>query len=196
MEYCSTAIFINNTLLAAEPPEHERSLRQEIEECEGQFETLLRLYYLRHSFEAADNWIVYFLTILGNQSCDKVNRGAALETLDPSTFNSFRSTLILCAKGLYDQGRSTHIASIVCHVLRDQMRKQDLLLLSSHANMTGLDIDDQAIMKQKVLSEWPVPSVGMNATTRREVSLGALMNKVEDLSLKAESSSEMRLNNT
>ncbi|KAF9871476.1 hypothetical protein CkaCkLH20_11123 [Colletotrichum karsti] len=187
MEYYTTVSQLFKNLLVTQPAlsSTRETLQRLIDNFDIRFETLLRLYYLRHSFDGADHWGIYFLTLLGNTTCERIKQEAALEGTDPARFNALRSTLILCAKGLHDQGRSCHIASVVCRVLRDRMRKEDVDLLGTHANMKDLDASDQAVLAQKLLSAWPLPAIEIKKDIR-EASLEHLLNKYEDLTIDGE----------
>ncbi|KAK3301844.1 uncharacterized protein B0T15DRAFT_563508 [Chaetomium strumarium] len=80
-------------------------------------ETLLRLYYLRHGFEHLDIYSGYFLTQQGD----------------------LRSTLLLAAKGLHDQGRSAYIHKAVLRRLSAEMAPRDRRAL---AELLGGGDDD------------------------------------------------------
>ncbi|KAI0180537.1 hypothetical protein GGR52DRAFT_531750 [Hypoxylon sp. FL1284] len=108
-----------------------------IQYAEIRLETLLRLYYLRHSFECYDPLLMHWLVFLGDVVLKKLDNPSGSPTTSSATttpldLESLRSTLILCAKGLYDQSRNYHIAFIVYRLLRDRMKANDLDLLRTH----------------------------------------------------------------
>ncbi|KAF6824617.1 C6 transcription factor [Colletotrichum musicola] len=184
LEYFTSASALHKSLLATMPPgdASKPALRREVTIVEAHFETLLRLYYLRHSFDIADSWLMYFLIYLGNKACDQVKQSAlaAAETSsssspetngeqDVTAFNASRSTLVLCAKGLHDVGRSIHIAAIVGRALRGRMRQADVDLLSTHANLKELEVQDRIIRTQSVLSDFALPAIDTGADRERAV---------------------------
>lgn len=173
LEYFTSASALLKSLLATTPSgdPSEPALRREMTIVEAHFETLLRLYYLRHSFDIADSWLMYFLIYLGNKACAQVSQSAAAVDASPETdggqnvaaFNAARSTLVLCAKGLHDVGRSIHIAAIVGRALRGRMRQADVDLLSTHANLKELEVQDRIIRTQSVLSDFALPAIDTGA---------------------------------
>lgn len=169
-----------------------------ITHAEVRLETLVRLYYLRHSFEAYDPLLMHWLMFLGDAILQKLDGTGGTPTtamaMTPTNFESLRSTLILCAKGLYDQKRNYHIAAIVFRLLRDRMKANDVDLLRTHifstpspssSSASGGD-DDTPLMMQYVQAQWLAPIVtkpdgDSNDVTRR--SLDYLLREYEKLSL-------------
>ncbi|KAK1760212.1 hypothetical protein QBC47DRAFT_289520 [Echria macrotheca] len=80
------------------------------------FETLLRLYYLRHGADRLDTTCNAFFLQQGFMCL----KDLATHPQSPSVA-AWRSTLILAAKCLYDQGGSAHFARVLYQVLHDQM---------------------------------------------------------------------------
>lgn len=68
-------------------------------------QTLIRLYYLHHGYKAMDLFIVIPLMLSAYDCID------AIDEQTPATeLESLQSTLILVAKGLYNQRRNHYLA--------------------------------------------------------------------------------------
>ncbi|RFU76539.1 n-terminal fungal transcription regulatory domain-containing [Trichoderma arundinaceum] len=78
--------------------ELEPSPEQIVEDARRQLQTLVRLYYLRHGFEAMDLFIVIPLMLAGYECIDAIS-----ENIPAPKLEALRSTLILIAKGLLDE---------------------------------------------------------------------------------------------
>ncbi|KAI1393371.1 uncharacterized protein F4822DRAFT_9754 [Hypoxylon trugodes] len=165
-----------------------------ITHAEVRLETLLRLYYLRHSFESYDPLLMHWLMFLGDTILLKIDGGDVHtitgSMLDPRPIDmeSLRSTLILCAKGLYEQGRNYHIAVLVYRLIRDRMRANDLDLVRTHILSSPTSAasgdDDPPLMTQYVQAQWvaPVTLPEGNPDTRKR-TLEYLVREYEKLSL-------------
>ncbi|KAF2101250.1 hypothetical protein NA57DRAFT_53225 [Rhizodiscina lignyota] len=117
-------------------------------------ETLIRLYYLRHSLDAFDPFMLSFLILLGNAASEALNRSEEII----STPDDLRSTLILCVKGLHDQRKNYYLAEVVYRLLRDRMKPDDVALLQEATN-TGSAEDDPPLLKHYIRSQWPIPII-------------------------------------
>jgi len=89
------------------------------------FETLVRIYYIRHGFSFFDSFIGQPLTHLGfivlNRLKRLVDRTANTTYVDPTDIQELQSTLLLAAKGLNDQGQNIILGLIILHVLTHLM---------------------------------------------------------------------------
>jgi hypothetical protein len=84
-----------------------------------QLESILRIYYLRHSFEAYDLTLTVFLIHLANLTfvaVEQLEQGSVNASADTS--ESLLSTLLLCFKGLYDQSKNAYVASLIFDVMK------------------------------------------------------------------------------
>ncbi|KAK4177803.1 hypothetical protein QBC36DRAFT_345114 [Triangularia setosa] len=99
------------------------------------FETLLRLYYLRHGFSYGDQFLVQPLNTLGFWSLSKIHTITAPTHEDDDNNNNdlkaTRSTLLLAAKGLHQQSASFYLDRITFQLLCSKMRPQERQLLDS-----------------------------------------------------------------
>ncbi|XXH04590.1 DNA helicase rad5 [Hypoxylon texense] len=175
-----------------------------IHHAEIRLETLLRLYYLRHSFESYDPLLMHWLMFLGDVVLQRLHHhqlhhhqqsgaGSSGATV-PLDLESLRSTLILCAKGLYDQGLNYHIGVLVYRLLRSRMQASDLDLLRTHiltssspssaSPPAGADAADQdpPLMMQYVQAQWLAPIDTPTGDPSRR-TLEYLLREYEKLSL-------------
>ncbi|KAL7948831.1 hypothetical protein V8C42DRAFT_230446 [Trichoderma barbatum] len=134
--------------------DREPSPRQVVAEAKRHIQTLIRLYYLRHGYEAMDLFLVIPLMLAGSECVEAINDqtpAAELEVL--------RSTLILVAKGLYNQRRNHYLAEALFRVIRGRMRPSELSLLRDTMKIDESEWDEKSSMVQAVRSKWPVSVV-------------------------------------
>lgn len=112
------------------------------------FETLLRLYYLRHGFESYDFALTQYLPLLAFSPF--LDAGLSLSRLDQE---SLRSTILLAAKGLWDQGRNILICKAIYYVLRDSLKDSELRRELAYF---GDDALEEMSILREVRSTWPV----------------------------------------
>jgi hypothetical protein len=118
-------------------------------------ETLVRLYYTRHSLEAYDSFMMYYLVFLGNHVIDSLEQGCP-----PHYIDAYRSTLILCARSLYDQGLHIYLTQLVYSVLRNRMPKRERDLLLTY--IKDGPAEDQQLILQHTRSQFPLPIIKIN----------------------------------
>jgi len=117
-------------------------------------QTLVRLYYLRHGYEAMDLFIVIPLMLAASDCIDAIN-----EQTPASELESLRSTLVLVTKGLYTQRRNHYLAEALFRVIRGRMRPPEVALFRGILDMDGDQVVDKPDMAQTVRSSWPVSVV-------------------------------------
>jgi hypothetical protein len=149
-------------------------------------ETVLRLYYLRHSFEHTDTFLTYFLSILANMTIESMNSDAVSPD-DVETLKILRATLILAVKGLYDQGQHVYVSSVICRLMRDRMTDEDMNALRRHTTWE----DHQPLVPQYVRSAFPVTIVKLDEDWKME-TVENLAKKYDQLALEASESASSR----
>lgn len=142
-------------------------------------ETVLRLYYLRHSFEHGDTYLTYFLSILANTAIENMNRDSVSPD-DVETLKILRATLILAVKGLYDQGQHVYVSSAMCRLIRDRMTNEDMNALRRHTTWK----DDQPLVPHYIRLKFPVTIVTMDEDWQME-TVENLAKKYDQLALEA-----------
>jgi hypothetical protein len=142
-------------------------------------ETVVRIYYLRHSFEFPDTYLTYFLSILANVTIGQLEDFEALPGESGERIGALRSTLILCMKGLQNQGRHIHLASLVGRLLRERMQAEDIKLLRSFITMDEDDAD-WAVGRGYIRSDYPVSIAKLD---HRAVTLDSLVKQYDQMSI-------------
>ncbi|KAJ0330169.1 hypothetical protein COL922a_012466, partial [Colletotrichum nupharicola] len=117
-------------------------------------QTLIRLYYLRHGYEAMNLFLVIPLMLTGY---DCIN--AILEEKSGHQIEILRSTLILVAKGLQNQRRNHYLAEALFRVIGGRMLPQEVALLRSSMTFDDEQEMEKHDMVQAVRSHWPVSIV-------------------------------------
>ncbi|PTB73357.1 N-terminal fungal transcription regulatory domain-containing protein [Trichoderma longibrachiatum ATCC 18648] len=121
-----------------------------VAESRRQLQTLIRLYYLRHGYDAMDLFIVIPLMLAASECVEAIDdktTGQDLEVL--------RSTLILVAKGLYDQRRNHYLAEALFRVVRGRMRPSEVALLRGSMSIDDKEWEEKQDMVQAVRTPPP-----------------------------------------
>ncbi|PVH95428.1 putative C6 transcription factor [Periconia macrospinosa] len=133
------------------------SLHQIVAQARAHLQTLVRLYYLRHGYDAMDLFIVIPLMLHASDCIDAIV--AANEQTPTSELESLRSTLILATKGLQAQCQNHRLAKALFYVIRGRMRPSELALFKGILDMDKHLDDDKFSVAQEVRSNWPVSIV-------------------------------------
>ncbi|KAL1837226.1 hypothetical protein VTJ49DRAFT_4108 [Mycothermus thermophilus] len=150
------------------------------------FETLLRLYYLRHGFEATDAFLLHFLGFFAHITIDAVETSAGSSFLEAR-----RSTLLLVMKGIYDQSRAHFLAKAILRLQASHMRPEDVELLTRFVFVDLEDKDQLPIsgpLEQAVLTDWPSYDVGLDARAELMRQGQGLASSLASLSLEPQGS--------
>jgi hypothetical protein len=168
------------------------SPRQIVSDANKHLQTLIRLYYLRHGYEAMDLFIVIPLMLAGFKSLDAIDEQQP-STLSPpededGTLESHRATLLLVAKGLASQRQNHYLANALFSVIRRRMRPQEAALLQDES--VGLEeeegaVEQRGVLMQAVRSHWPV-SVVRKREDLEAYRLGNLVESYAGLSVRDE----------
>ncbi|KAH7323267.1 hypothetical protein B0I35DRAFT_450360 [Stachybotrys elegans] len=162
--------------LAQKQHDQQEAVRKIVSNAKKDLYTLIRLYYLRHGFEAMDLFIVIPLMVAGYDCINAIN-----DETTPPELELLRSTLILIAKGLYNQRQSHYLAQALFQVIRSKMRPEEIRLLKDMVHPTE-EIDTKKDLAQTVRSSWPVATV----KKKEELDSQILTNLVEGIDLDAE----------
>jgi hypothetical protein len=127
-----------------------------VREAQIKLETVVRLYYARHSFDHYDPWIAFALTIIGNMVIKDLS---TVTDGDQSTRDGYRSTLILSARGLTKQSPNYHIGALLALQLEGSMHPDDLQLGQMNTTNARLTSQDQALIAAHSQSLWPLPGI-------------------------------------
>lgn len=155
------------------------------------FETILRLYYLRHGFEYSDTYITHHLAVLAFMTLDQLKLSNPLSTDTASQapgLDDGRSTLILTVKGLNDQGRNYYTPFALYHVVRSQMNSADVDSLYKWMSVHHDDNTASQLRMNHVQAQYPINIANMTEHPEKQ-RLGDLIQKYADLALEAHSPS-------
>ncbi|KAF2652241.1 putative C6 transcription factor [Lophiostoma macrostomum CBS 122681] len=142
-----------------------------VDDASRYLQTLIRLYYIRHGYEAMDLFIVIPLVLAAYDCLDAIN-----EQTPPTQLESLRSTLILAAKGLYSQRMNHYLADALFRVIRGRMRPAEVSLFKGMMNLDEGELDKKPDMGQAVRSHWPITVV----KNKKDVESYVLANLVEN----------------
>lgn len=149
------------------------------------FETLLRLYHLRHGFDTFDFALLQYLPQLAFSSLRDAEM-ASSETEQEALY----STQLLCAKGLWDQGKNMMMCQAIFDKFRHSLKNPELQReLSKFAGA----IPDLNLLRKEMRSTWPV---GVFASSEGGIdrSIGDYLNRTVERHQIAESSATAAMN--
>jgi len=101
------------------------SPKDALEESRCAYETLVRIYYLRHGFEAFDPFIVQVLAVLAFMTQSRIQQGVPDVPLP-----ALQSTLVLALVGLADQSHSFYTSQMVLSAVRNVLAQREIELVS------------------------------------------------------------------
>ena len=134
--------------------ENPHILRSNSKVC---FETLMRLYYLRHGFEASDTHILRCLVTLSLMSMAELKALTSSSTTSSlAAIDDVRATLILAAKGLHDQGRGYYVSQILYRTTENQMSAEDAKLMWKFVGVRKEESEAEQLRANHVKSQFPV----------------------------------------
>jgi hypothetical protein len=96
-----------------------------LEASRHSYETLVRIYYLRHSFQALDCFIVQILAVLALSTVSRIRAGTHTVPLE-----ALQSTLVLSVVGLADQSHSFYTSQMVLGAVRNGMAQREIELVN------------------------------------------------------------------
>ena len=147
-----------------------------LSEAKLRLETLLRLHYQRHSFVCCDPYLIYFLVLLGYMVLGELDIGKANSTSEsrPTNHEALRSTLVLCATGLYNQAQHMHLGTSSLVAFRGCMKSEEESLLTRYVALQDAD-GRQPIASQHHQTAWVLPVVTL-IDDPKNASIEALVN--------------------
>lgn len=148
------------------------------------FETLLRLYYLRHSFQSADAYLIQPMLETGFAA---IRRLKAMK-LTPAEIDAARGALTLAAKGLIDQGKIYQIHHTVFHVLAGEMSEEDSSLTHRLLDIRNEDNSSSQMRAKHVQAQYVCNIVDITEDPEQQ-RLGNLIAKYDKLAVKEASPS-------
>jgi hypothetical protein len=154
--------------------QYQRDAAQQIvTQANAELESILRIYYLRHSFEAYDSTLTIFLAHLANLTLEPLKQLEQDPTSVPSeTSKSLLSTLILCFHGLYEQSKSAYVAGIMLTILKKRLSVDARNTVGRHVAIEEPDSDTDSIDEMnaeysQILSELVLPGASLSDDPKR-----------------------------
>ncbi|KAF4997003.1 hypothetical protein FGRMN_4143 [Fusarium graminum] len=139
-------------------------LQTSLSKYRGYFETILRIHYLRHSFEYGNMMLPRFLAMLAFLALNKINTIATktapiTESLDFDAGDSdpkeARATLLIAQKGLSDQGRGYYLPRTLLRDILAHMTPHDANVLQSFITIPSEGPDEIQERKMYMQSHCP-----------------------------------------
>ncbi|KAL3601600.1 hypothetical protein FPOAC2_05869 [Fusarium poae] len=177
MYYHHLLLTIFEPLLNAATATSEASPHHVVSSAKKNLHTLVRLYFLRHGFEAMDLFIAIPLMMIGYESLNLINDNTPADEIE-----SIRATVILVAQGLYYQRRHYYLAQVLFRVIRGRMRQQDIGLLERSMALKLGDVDRDLELAVAVRSQWPVTNVKKQKEIKPHV-LSNIINGFGDMNI-------------
>ncbi|KAF2633414.1 hypothetical protein BU25DRAFT_444169 [Macroventuria anomochaeta] len=96
------------------------------------FETIMRIRYLRHSFDAYDAWGLLYLIYLGNLALDSLSNDGHNSASELTTKEVTCSTAVLCINGLVAQSHSVYAGTLLSCSMIERLKPAEKALLGRH----------------------------------------------------------------
>ena len=146
---------------------HDPSILGIVEDTSKHLQTLIRLYYLRHSFDSTNSFLTQPLALIAFLCIGIIN-----EKMGTSEFDPARSTLFLALKGLDDQGRNFYGAQSLFEVVKSKIRPEEAALLRDLAGIKSLEGNGEKSLKREMQGQFPLsvskePAGPSNVETQR-----------------------------
>jgi hypothetical protein len=129
------------------------------------FETVMRLYYLRHGYEVPDGHMSHNLVCLAYKALltrSSSTTAAASHTTMATSQEEARSTLILAAKGLNDQGKHYYLPIALLQIILAEICSEDRTAVQQYITTWSEDDASRQLRERYVSSQYPV---GLNKTS-------------------------------
>lgn len=140
-------------------------------------ETLLRVYYLRHGFDALFSILIQPLTIIAFACLDRLKGETSQEERE-----TLRATLFLVTKGFVDQGKSHYLGQSIFRLIKSQMQPEEATLMKGIASIPDDDETGQSGRQQAIHSHWPA-GVMRGKASQEDVDASRLSNLMQKSSL-------------
>lgn len=171
---------------------HEESSASLIREAKIGLETLTRLYFLRHNFDACDVFLCNFLTLVANIAIESLNSTTNSVPSDVS-----HSTIILCAQvstagieelttgftdilqGLKSQSSHYYLGNLTYKALQNILNPDDLARLGGHLGSKN-NKEDERLALEHIQAGWPVPYIAKFDDDPSKAELRSFVFNAED----------------
>jgi hypothetical protein len=149
MEYHQTVIALFEPWTIAPVGDIDANIIEISTVAKARFETLARLYFLRHSFDSNSNILPSFLLFLASGAY------RSLSSQQRSEVTPEVSTFFLCSKGLHDGGKNNYISILFFHLIKDMVDPDDSKILDNLKTIES-EFETVELRPELVHSIWPV----------------------------------------
>ena len=127
-------------------------------ESKRSFETILRLYYLRHGFEHSDTYMAHGWNVLANMALARIKSATKPSNQE---LDDARSTLLLAAKGLNEQGKNYYVYYVLFRVLVQELDPADVNAMKTFLSPRRDDSEADQLRTKHVHAQYPVNIQGL-----------------------------------
>ena len=189
IQYNQLVIALMKLVLAFDPAENPavsdlcagKTPQLVFDEANLVLETVMRLYYMRHSFEFFDPWLAFASIIIGNTAIANIAAGSSNES---NILGSYRSALIMSAQCLNSQGLNFHLGTLLAIQLQSVMGSREMELVRTYVTAAGINNHDQELIAYHSHSQWPVPIIAINENPEK-VILKNLVKAFEEVEIQS-----------
>lgn len=151
MQYHVLLISLFEPLVGSDIPGGEESVEDIIAHSKSSLEASVRIYYLRHGFESYDPTLFQFLSLLAYSALKDMR----LAERGTQQHEQMKSTLVLCAKGLRDQGRCCYVSEVISRLLLESAGAEDARFIGKFTDIEETN-DRLSQIVQEIRSGWPI----------------------------------------
>jgi hypothetical protein len=127
--------------------------RELLAESQRSYETIARLYYLRHGFENSDVFMLHCMNFMANMALARMKSATKPSNQE---LDDARSTLLLAAKGLNEQGKNHYLAYVLFRVLVQEMDPADVNIMKTFLSLRRDDSEADRLRTKHVHAQYPV----------------------------------------
>jgi hypothetical protein len=122
-------------------------------EAVANLETVIRMYYRRHSFQACDTYMTNFVLMLVTLMMEAIKQRTGATSA--AHLEHLRSTVLLSVKCLYDQGKNVHCSNIIYRLLRDGLEPSEMSVLRRYISPSE-EAEKEPLDPQQARSHYPI----------------------------------------
>jgi len=152
------------------------------------FETLMRLYYLRHGSEAANIVFVHYLHILSIMSITTL-KILSFHSTSLAAIDDVRATLILAIKCLNDQRQNYYMSEKIYNIIENQLSSKDTELVRKFVHVRKEDSEVRRLHAKHSQSKIPVDNAKITKHPENKL-LSNLIQQLVDMSQEPTSPAE------
>ena len=143
-----------------------QSSSEVVAEATVRTDTLMRIYYFRHSFHVYNATLSYLLSIYSFSILRELKR----DGLEKEKAKAIHSSVALAMKGICDQAEFCNLARMLARFVLDSMEKAGVTIPSDNPQQSAADPDDSSLL-QNVHAELPIniPEIANKPENRKRI---------------------------